>query len=328
MSGFNLRPLSASDSLAELTALLHRAYAPLGAAGMNFTAVSQTEAQTAERVAGGHCLVAERDGRLLGTVTVNGAFDPNRQAWARATPWFYRADVAHFHQFAVAPEAQGEGVGSALLAGAEAWARNHGHCGLALDTAVPAAELRQRYTRAGFAPVDEVHWLGKTYRSVVMVKPLVFDGDGQPVAAPTTADAQHRAAMVRTLWAHFQARDWPAARRLLADDAQLHWPASGEWLLDADAVIRVQAIYPEGWHITVLEVSPLLDGRVHSWVRVDHGGSTFFAHTLWRFTAADASGPRIAGGIETWATAEAPPAWRTAQAIGAYRREPWPRGGA
>lgn len=318
---FNLRPLQATDALAELTTLLHRAYAPLGAAGMNFTAVHQTEAQTAERVRQGHCLVAERDGRLIGTVTVNGAFDPNTQAWARATPWFYRADVAHFHQFAVAPELQGQGIGSALMAGAEAWARNHGHRALALDTALPATALRQRYARAGFEVVDEVHWPGKTYRSVVMMKPLAFDGEGQPLPAPTATDAQHHAAMVRTLWAHFQARDWPAARRLLADDAQLHWPASGEWLLDADAIIRVQAIYPEGWTLTVLEATPMLDGRVHSAVRVDHAGQTFFAHTLWRF-----AGTRIAGATETWATAEAPPAWRTAQAIGAYRREPWPRG--
>ncbi|MEK8053540.1 GNAT family N-acetyltransferase [Ideonella sp. DXS22W] len=323
---FNLRPLQASDSLAELTALLHRAYAPLGAAGMNFTAVHQTEAQTAERVRHGHCLVAERDGRLIGTVTVNGAFDPNIQAWARATPWFYRADVAHFHQFAVAPEVQGEGIGSALLAGAEAWARNHGHAALALDTAVPATALRQRYARAGFDVVDEVHWGGKTYRSVVMLKPLAFDGRGQALPVPSLTDAQHHAALVRCWWAHVQARDWPAARHLLADDAQLHWPASGEWLLDADAIVKVQAIYPEGWRITVLEVTPMCDGRVHSWVRVDQGETTFFAHTLWRLAGDADARPCIAGASETWATAEAPPAWRTAEALGAYRREPWPRG--
>ncbi|OYU82140.1 MAG: hypothetical protein CFE45_27680, partial [Burkholderiales bacterium PBB5] len=83
-----------------------------------------------------------------------------------------------------------------------------------------------------------------------------------------------------------------------------------------DAIIRVQVIYPEGWALQVLEVTPMADGRVHSAIRVDHGGQSFYANTLWRFAAG-----RIAGATEFWATAEAPPAWRTAEAIGAYRRE-------
>jgi GNAT superfamily N-acetyltransferase len=315
MPGFQLRPWHEGDSLAALTTLLHQAYAPLGAAGMNFTAVTQTEAVTAARVRGGHCLLAERDGQPLGTVTVNRAFDPNTQAWARATPWFYRDDVAHLHQYAVAPAAQGQGVGTALLAAAEAWAQQQGCAGMALDTALPAQHLRQRYAAAGYQVVDEVQWAGKTYRSVVMLKPLA------PAAPLAATDTAHHAALVRCLWACFQARDWAAARALLADDAQLHWLASGEWLLDADAIVRVQAIYPEGWTIHVREVTPMADGRVHSLVQVDHGEATFHAHTLWRF-----AGALIAGGVETWATAEAPPAWRTAEAIGAYRRGPWRAG--
>lgn len=38
---------------------------------------------------------------------------------------------------------------------------------------------------------------------------------------------------------------------------------------------------------------------------------------LWRF-----DGPLIMHADETWATAEAAPAWRTASAIGAYRHYP------
>lgn len=305
-----IRPLADGDSVAELTALLHRAYAPLGAAGMNFTAVDQTEAMTRERLARGQCFVAEQAGRLVGTVTVNGMFDPNRQGWARATPWFFRADVAHLHQFAVDPVVQGAGLGGQLMAACEQWARQQGHRAIALDTALPATHLRARYARAGYAEVAQVQWGGKTYASTIMVKPLAADGpplhDDEP---------QHHAALVRTLWACFQARDWAAARRLLADDAQLHWLASDEFLDDADAIIRVNAIYPEGWAIHVHEVTPMVDGRVHSLIQVDHGEGRFFAHTLWRF-----AGGRIAGAQETWATAEAPPAWRTAEAIGAYRR--------
>ncbi|GCL63916.1 GNAT family N-acetyltransferase [Pseudaquabacterium pictum] len=312
---WTLRPWQAGDDLAALTALLHRAYAPLAAAGMNFTAATQTAAMTAQRLQGAHSWVAVRaDGTLLGTITAAGPFDPNTQGWAHALPWFYRQDVAHFHQYAVDPACQGQGIGAALLQAAEAWARGAGHRAMLLDTAMPATALRQRYARAGYADIASVQWQGKAYRSVVMVKPLA-------TPAPTETEPAHHAATVRALWASFQARDWTAARAFLADDATLFWRASGEHLLDADAIIRVQVIYPEGWTLRVVEVTPMADvdgrgGRVHSLVEVRHGGTCFLAHTLWRFR-----GALVAHADETWATWEAPPAWRTAEAIGAYRRD-------
>lgn len=309
MDRVTIRPLAASDSLEALTALLHRAYAPLGAAGMNFTAVDQSVQTTRERAGRGHCLVAERAGAVVGTVTVSGAYDPNRDRWARATPWFYRGDVAHLHQYAVDPRAQRAGVGRALLRACEHWAGAHGHRALALDTALPAEHLRARYRAAGYVEVAQVQWDDKSYRSVIMVKPLADPTPGDD-------DAEHRAAIVRTLWACFEARDWTAARALFDAAAQMHWPASGEWFDDADAIIRVNAIYPEGWSIDVREVTPLADGRVHSWVTVTHGAEGFHAHSLWRFHQG-----RISAVTETWASAAPPPAWRTAAAIGAYRRD-------
>ena len=313
-----VRPWRDSDSLAELTALLHRAFAPLAAAGMNFTAASQTEAMTGQRLRHCHGLVAEQGGRIVGCVTVNGAYDPNHQTWARATPWFYRDDVAHLHQLAVDPAVQGQGVGAALQQACEQWAAGTGHRAIALDTAAPAAGLRQRYQRAGFAEVATVQWQGKAYRSVVMVKPLgISGGSGAPgQATPSDTDPAHHAATVRAFWCHVQARDWPGARALLADRATLHWPASGEHLLDADAIIRVNAVYPEGWALQILEVTPMQDGRVHSMVAVRHGAQRFLAHTLWRF-----DGSLIAHADETWATVQAPPDWRNAATLGAYRRD-------
>lgn len=306
---WQVRPWRSGDSVATLTGLLHRAFAPLAAAGLNFTAASQTEAMTRERLSHCQCLVAEQGGQLVGSVTVNGAYDPNTQVWARATPWFYRADVAHLHQLAVEPAAQGQGIGAALMQACEQWAMQAAYQAIALDTAMPAGHLRQRYQRQGYADVATVQWGGKAYRSVVMVKPLG--------AAPVTdQDPAHRAATVRSFWAQVQARDWAGARALLADRATLHWPASGEHLGDADAIIRVNAIYPEGWALRIQEVTPLVDGRVHSMIDVQHGAQRFLAHTLWRF-----DGGLIVQADETWATVQAPPAWRTAQAIGAYRRD-------
>lgn len=135
-------------------------------------------------------------------------------------------------------------------------------------------------------------------------------------SAPSALDAEHHAATVRAFWASVQARDWALARTLLADNAQLYWRASGEWLLDADAIIRVNAIYPEGWALHIVQVTAMADGRVHSMIEVRHGEQLFIANTLWRFDAG-----LISQADETWATAEQPPAWRTAEAIGAYRRE-------
>ena len=122
--------------------------------------------------------------------------------------------------------------------------------------------------------------------------------------------------VVHALWQRFEARDWRSARALLRDDAKLHWPTSGEHFDDADAAIRVQAIYPEGWSIRVIEVNALADERVHSVIEVTHGDQRFFANSLFRF-----DGELIAEVTEYWGTFEQPPAWRTAEVIGAYRRD-------
>ncbi|UTH73888.1 hypothetical protein [Chromobacterium sp. IIBBL 290-4] len=66
-----IRPLEESDSLQTLTALLHRAYAQLGAMGLPYTAVNQSVETTRRRTAGGHCLLAWIDQELVGTITVH-----------------------------------------------------------------------------------------------------------------------------------------------------------------------------------------------------------------------------------------------------------------
>jgi GNAT superfamily N-acetyltransferase len=299
-----IRRLATSDSLESLTALLHRAYSRLGAMGLNYTAVDQTAAVTAERVASGQCFVAEHDGRIVGTVTVGGAWDVQRVPSARHCPWYLRRDIAHLHQLGVDPAAQGQGIGHLLIAACEQWAREQGLGAIALDTAAPASHLRARYARLGYSDADEVQWSGKTYRTVIMVKALAG-------AVPGIDDHEHRCALVRALWAHVQARDWTAMRAALADDVQTLWPVTGERFDGADMIVRVNAEYPEGWRIEVKEVDALADGRVHSIVEVPHGEQRFFAHS--RFTFA---GTRIAWLSEHWAVAEAPPAWRANLARG------------
>ena len=168
----HVRSLAARDSFEALTALLHRAYAPLAAQGLNFTAATQTADITRQRAAEGQCFVAEVAGALVGTVTVCGPFEVETAPWTTDVPWFRERDTAHAHQFAVDPELQRRGVGRMLLENAESWARQQGYKRMALDTAQPATALRALYERLGYVDVGQVQWEGKTYRSVVMQKAL------------------------------------------------------------------------------------------------------------------------------------------------------------
>jgi GNAT superfamily N-acetyltransferase len=123
---------------------------------------------------------------------------------------------------------------------------------------------------------------------------------------------------VRALWSALQAGNWSAARALLHDDLQAVWWTSGERFAGADAFIEVNARYPEGWTVRVIDVSMLRDGRAMAVVRVDQPPHSFFATSFYLtddgiITAID----------EYWATLEAPPPWRNLGAIaGASRFDP------
>jgi GNAT superfamily N-acetyltransferase len=172
----SIRALAPTDCLNELTALLHKAYASLGAQGWNFTGVDQSVEVTAKRVATGHCLVARQGGAMggamVGTVMVRGPYRPGVDAWYLDTPWYTRADTAILSQFAVNPQCQGQGLGARLMQAAEAWAAAQGMAHVALDTARPAEHLQRRYAASGYVPMCEIQWEGKNYASVLMVKTL------------------------------------------------------------------------------------------------------------------------------------------------------------
>jgi uncharacterized damage-inducible protein DinB/GNAT superfamily N-acetyltransferase len=171
-TGVEIRLLAARDSLEALTSLLHDAYAPLLARGVNLVAATQTVQITQQRIAEGQCLVAAQRGRIVGTVTVCGPFDLHTSPWAAGVPAFRDRDTAHFHQFAVAPKLQRHGLGRRLVAACEQWARERGFKRMALDVAEPAAELRALVRSLGYVEVSSGQWDGRAYRSVVMEKPL------------------------------------------------------------------------------------------------------------------------------------------------------------
>jgi len=171
-AGFVVRPWAADDSVAALTALLHRAYAPLGQAGLNYTAVDQSEESTAYRIALGQCwLAVESPGqRFLGSLVVRLGQPQDTCLHYRQPQW------AVINQWGVEPTCQGRGIGQALLQQAEAWALAQGCQTIALDTAEPAQALIQRYQGWGYRPVGYTQWSGKTYRSVVLAKSLANPG--------------------------------------------------------------------------------------------------------------------------------------------------------
>ncbi len=162
----SIRELRSDEPIAPLTALLHAAYARLGSMGLNYTAVAQGDEVTARRARKGTCLVAEIDGRLVGTLALHG-----KDAASEAV-WFRRDDVVVLEQFAVALDVQGQGVGSALMDEAERRARESGATYAVGDTAGPAAHLIAMYEARGYDIVDSVQWPGKVYRSVVFAKRL------------------------------------------------------------------------------------------------------------------------------------------------------------
>ena len=161
-----IRDWARSDSIVEVTELLHDAYRPLGDMGLNYTAVDQPADTTRRRIERGRCVVAERDGRIVGTVTW---YAPRTLGHCS---WYERPGVAVFGQFAVSSREQGAGIGSMLIAEVERRTRMEDADELALDTAEPARHLIDYYRRRGYRQVEIAQWEGKTYRSVIMSKGL------------------------------------------------------------------------------------------------------------------------------------------------------------
>ena len=244
---FEVRALAVRDSFEKLTKLLHAAYAPLAAQGMNFTAATQTATDTARRASQGQCFVALQRGKLVGTVTVSGPYDDVTGAWTATAEIFREPNTAHFHQFAVQPELQGKGLGRLLITSCEDWAKERHFKSMALDTAEPAAALRALYRRLGYRECGHVQWPDKAYRSVLMRKPLFrspLRGQLQAMAA------YHQWATARLIGALAAWSDavyaadgagrkvHSALNRWLAGEEGLWWPriAAGESpMLDPEA---------------------------------------------------------------------------------------------
>lgn len=165
-----IRLIRPTDSMVELTDMIHRAFAPLAEAGMSYLGSYQDEAMTRWRCGRGECWVAEGDGRLVGTITWR--HDPMDDE----PVLFLRREVAVFGQLAVDPALQRHGLGGRLLDTAERRAREKGYEVMACDTAVPNRPLIDFYLRRGYRVVGTHQWSDTNYESAILTKPLISVG--------------------------------------------------------------------------------------------------------------------------------------------------------
>ena len=161
-----IREMRASDSIPEITSLLHAAYAGLAARGFRYVASHQDDEITRRRLERGFPLIVEQAGRMIGTVTL---YPPRPDA---LVPWYRRPEVHYFGQFGVLPELQGRGIGDRMMDEVERRALARGAAELALDTAEGAARLIAWYERRGYRFIEHVQWPVTNYRSVVLSRTL------------------------------------------------------------------------------------------------------------------------------------------------------------
>jgi GNAT superfamily N-acetyltransferase len=150
-----------------MTALLHRAFAPLGMEGLNCECVDQSIASTRRRATAGDCYVAMCGTRMIGTVTLCA---PERES---PCEWYRRDDVSSLRQFAVDPAWQRRGVGTLMLGFANHWAAMRGYAEMALDTPRPAVHLISFYRAHGFRIVDSMHFDLRHYESAILSCPAL-----------------------------------------------------------------------------------------------------------------------------------------------------------
>lgn len=175
-----VRRLLPTDSIPEITRLLHRAYKKQTEMGLRPLAGRQGDDVTRERITKGECFVAAvpelRRGaihdRIVGTILFQ------EPAWGTGPEWFERRDVANFSQFAVDPDVQGRGIGIMLMDICEQRARETGAAELALSAAGPDTDLLRFYEKRGYRFVQPFQWGPTNYVSHILSKKLGYGSDG------------------------------------------------------------------------------------------------------------------------------------------------------
>jgi GNAT superfamily N-acetyltransferase len=152
------------DSIAELTNLLHRAYKRLADMGLNFIATFQDEEYTRNYLKKGICYILTGKDKIIGTIFYY------TKMWNDAPEIFKQDDVVLFGKFAVEPDMQQNGLGSAMMDFIEQQALLNGKKRIVLDTSEKAEHLIKYYENRGYVYVHHWQWPDVNYKSVVMCK--------------------------------------------------------------------------------------------------------------------------------------------------------------
>ena len=156
-------------SIDELTDLVHRSYQQLAELGFKYWGTHQSTEDTRTRISGGECYIASIDDKVVGTIVLNSPDNSSDH------PLYQSANVTSFHQFAVDPGYQKQGIGSRIMDFIEQRAKDRGIDKLICDSAEGATHLINMYLKRGYDIVDKVDWNGTNYISVIMSKKLTRD---------------------------------------------------------------------------------------------------------------------------------------------------------
>lgn len=162
----DIRLLKSDDSIEELTDLIHLAYRQLADLGFQYWGAHQTVADTKKRISRGECYIIKKAGQIIGTITLNL---PNK---TYPHPWYDRPKVTTFHQFAVNPSYQKQGLGTRLMDLIEKRALELGALELACDTAICAIHLIELYKKRGYRKVGEADWNLNNFKNLILSKTL------------------------------------------------------------------------------------------------------------------------------------------------------------
>ncbi len=165
MSALLIRQYQPADSIPEITELIHVAYKQLADMGLKFWGTWQDESVTLERIHDSYLtLVGVQDDKIVATISLYSSKE-NHKCEHYRTAWY-------FGQFAVRPDIQKTGIGSAMLEHIEEKAKSAGAKLIALDTAEPAIHLIRYYEKRGYAFVQHQQWEKTNYKSVILSKAL------------------------------------------------------------------------------------------------------------------------------------------------------------
>jgi ribosomal protein S18 acetylase RimI-like enzyme len=159
------RRFGPQDSLADLTGLLHEAYAAHAAAGRTFFASYQTAADTGRRIARGECWIVLDGESMVGTVTIAAPY-PFPAGYPAPRP------AGTYYQLAVAPAYQHRGLGRRLVALAEQRIGELAVRDVAIDTSTLATDLVAWYLKLGYHETGRWRWDVTNYESIVLGKRL------------------------------------------------------------------------------------------------------------------------------------------------------------